>query len=800
MRISISITAITIAALLMGPGAFAESPRSSQDVSEPASVSAPGRLEEVIVTAQRREENQQRAAVAISVVSGADLAAAGITQVDRLGERAPALTVEHTSTGNILFVRGVGNFTLTANSDPAIAFNYDGVYVARSTSTNGVFFDLERVEVLKGPQGTLYGRNATGGAINVIPTQPRLGEWSGFATASYGNYGAATVESAVNAPLGDKAALRISGSVSDHEGYLDDGSSDDKTRSARVQVKAALTPSLTVRLAGDYSHSGGIGSGVSYIGNYAFNPAAQAYSFIPSGLPISTGQYTADAQAYRQTVRGGTAGRPLDALTPSPFQDNKFYGVTGEVNWETEMGTLTVIPAWRDSNLDYLAVPAFLYSNRENDKQFSLEARFQGKQIGVFDYTIGGYYFHETINLQTQLSLSSAAAFLDSDYKTKSFAPFLRLTAHLNDALRLVGGVRYTDDKKTFQGPTTSGAVVCLAPACPNAPLFPLVENPSQIPFAFPPPGVPVVPIFVNGAPTGAIAARTDRADNSELASADFTYRAAVEYDLAPESLLYASLETGYRSGGFSPAAGFETFQPEYITAYTLGTKNRFFDDRVQLNVEAFYWKYRDQQVNHVGLDLNGRTANFTQNIGHSKIQGVEVESRFLLTPTTLLSASVQYLDAKNEEFKYQAAVGTPGTPPPLTGCAVSLSANPTLYDVDCAGLPSYNSPKWTLTPALQQTFELGDFKLIAAADSQYKSERNIGFQYLAQQKNAANWQSNAQISFSSFRDKWLIAAFVRNIENERIPVFSAVHPTANILINGTTAPRTYGLRATVKF
>jgi iron complex outermembrane receptor protein len=122
-------------------------------------------LGEVIVTAQRRSESAQHAAIPLSVIDGAALVSAGVTQADALNELAPALSIQPSSTGNLIFIRGVGNFTVVATSDPAVAFNYDGVYVGRPTSTTGVFYDLQRVEILKGPQGILYGRNATGGVL-----------------------------------------------------------------------------------------------------------------------------------------------------------------------------------------------------------------------------------------------------------------------------------------------------------------------------------------------------------------------------------------------------------------------------------------------------------------------------------------------------------------------------------------------------------------------------------------------------------------------------------------------------------
>ena len=701
-------------------------------------------LAEIVVTAQRRAESLQRAAVAVDVIQGSELVKAGVTDVTTLNTLTPALQIEPSSTGNLLFIRGVGNFTLVPTSDPAIAFNYDGVYIGRPTSTSTAFFDLDRIEVLKGPQGTLYGRNATGGAINILPTQPKIGELSGYGSLSYGNYNDVFFEGAINLPVGENGALRISAGIKNRDGYYTDGTADDISQSFRVQLKAQLTPDLLVRVAADYSHQGGVGQSVDYLGSYQYAGPAAGYVFLPSNLPRSEGIYTPAAQAYRQTGFAGSAGRHVDALAPYPFRRNDFYGTNAEIDYDTGVGKLTVIPAYRISKLDYLSdAAAFTSSDREHDDQFSIEARFTGTRISIFDYTVGALYYDEQIDASGAIFISSLAATFRDRLSTKSYAPFGRLTANLTGRLRLVGGVRYTHDSKTFSERGTSGLIVCLVPTgCPNAPLFPYVTDFSQLPFPFPT-ATQVPPIVPAGG--GAIALRQPRLQDNALTNGKVTYRGAVEFDVAPRSLLYASVETGFRSGGFSGAAGFETYQPETITAYTVGAKNRFFANRLQLNVEGFYWDYRNQQVNFVGPDINGVAANQTRNIGKSRIYGAEAEAAVLVTKSTLLSANIQYLDTKQEDFVYPTGNGIP---PPLTGCTVQPNANPLLVNINCSGFPAYNSPKWTVNLAAQQTVPLNDYNLVFNVDTQYRTSRYLAFQYLAQQLEPATWQTNAQVSF----------------------------------------------------
>jgi len=769
--------------------------------SGPSDAPADSGLTEITITAQRKEESLQRAAVAVAVVSNTALLEKGVTSPGQLTELVPAINVQPAGgAASTFFVRGVGNFAVNGYTDPAIAFNYDGVYVGRVTSTQSLMYDLERVELLKGPQGTLYGRNATSGALNLIPARPVLGETSGFVSASYGNFDALLAQGAANVALGDHSAVRVSALRSKHDGYLSDGTSDEDLSAVRVQMLTDPTDGLRMRIGADYAPSGGAGTGSSYVGGYRYNAATGTYVTTPSGLGPEVGLFDPAAQAYRSSQFSGLAGRVLAPLDRKSFLDNDNYGVNAEVNVDSPVGTFTILPAWRAADLNEIfAVPAFEAYLQEKDEQFSLETRLNGQANTWLDYIVGAYYFDERVKGNYTFNQQALSVFQDFTSKTRSLAAFGRLTAHVTDRFRVVGGLRYTDDDKHFDGTAEPVQVVCSrrvngVPSCPTAPLIPTVDNASQVGFAVPAVGGAPVPIGTSGA----IATASLTAVDTPLSANKLTYRAATEFDVAPASLLYASYETGYRSGGFSLASGHETFQPEYLDAYTLGLKNRFFANRLQLNLEAFVWKFRDQQVTHAGIDSHGLQGNFTENVGRSTNRGFELETQFLALQDLLVSADAQYLDASYDSFVYQVPVGNA---PPFVGCPYAVNAsNPAFYTVNCSGKTAYQSPRWTVNLGIQQTFHLGSMQLVAQADTQYKTSRVVAFEYLPYQIVGPNWQSNAQLSLSPDSSKWTVAGYVQNIEDHRNEVGAPIYGVGGLTTMVTTAPRTYGMRISARF
>ena len=222
----------------------------------------PGGLEEIIVTAQRREESLQRAAIPVSAVSGDELINASVSDTENLSKLVPSLVIQPAggSTMN-MYLRGVGTLQGNAFGENPVAFNVDGVYIARPTGPVGTFYDLERIEVVKGPQGTLYGRNATGGAVNVLPKRPELGEFSGDVNVEYGNYDALKGSGSLNAPLGESWALRIAGQAVDRSGYLSDDYADEVGEAARVSLLFEPSSTFSTVLVADYFHQGGAGNG-----------------------------------------------------------------------------------------------------------------------------------------------------------------------------------------------------------------------------------------------------------------------------------------------------------------------------------------------------------------------------------------------------------------------------------------------------------------------------------------------------------------------------------------------------------
>lgn len=765
-------------------------------------------IPEIIVTAQRRAESSQKAGIAISVIQP-DLLL-DVTRPDQLTKLAPALQIGTGGSSSVLlYVRGVGTFSANPYTDSAVALNYDGVYLGRPTSSHGLFYDLERIEVLKGPQGTLYGRNATGGALNVIPAQPKLGVTSMDMTASGGNYGSFNMQAAANIPVSDTVALRVAGVGYTHDGYLTAGQYDGNGIGGRAQLLVKPSETFSIRIAADYFQLGGTGAAASLYG--ALTPGTlDARRLLPTNVSLFDPQSIAILNS--PTAIFAPSGAPTGPLSAQPRQDNKYYGVNAEINADLGFANLTVIPAYRESRLDIVgAGPLFQVNTVERDKQFSVEARLDGK-IGPVDWLVGAFYFDETVDALFNIGGNLYGGVQTLDASNASAAGFGRLTFNVSDRFRLTAAGRYTEDTKSFDGVAVNPVAICTSPTrqCPNVRRLPGFY--TDVPAALnalgyiQPPGSPV---YIDALGTSNVIWNiTTISVMEDLKQNKFTYRAAAEFDVAPQSMLYASVETGYRSGGFSFSTIRPTFNPETITAYTLGMKNRFLNNKIQFNIESFVWKYKDQQLSHSAIGLGGSQEFVTENVGDSTSKGIEIE--FLARPwqNTTFNVDLQYLDAKLDNFSYvepdqSSLAGLPGgTIRPTTACAPTF--RPTLgnYLVDCSGQRALRSPKWTINLGIAQVVPLSDrMDLQLSFNTHYQTRQQLLFERLAIGVESSYWLSDASVGIAGKGDRanWSLTAYVNNIENYRAG--GSIFLAPNGLISSTNGtPRRYGLRAQVSF
>ena len=797
-----------------------------------------------MVTAQRVEETLQDAALPINAASGDDLLRVGVTNANALNNIAPSLSVTTGGGANTAyFVRGVGNFVNNGYTAPAIAFNIDGVYIGRPSSTISTFLDLDRVEVLRGPQGTLYGRNSTGGAINVLPNKPVLGETSTSVTVGAGNYSSYEATGVVNLAAGANSAFRFAGTLAGNDGYFDDGTSETEDLALRAQYYIEPSDRVDIRVAADYSTQGGAGVGLNINGVHTFAPfqpqlPVPNWPFTPSGSDEFQGLHD---PAILQFITDNATAAPLFSPLEGyayPDRDDTYYGVNAELNIDFGDSTLVIIPSYRYSELDNIfnGPPFKAAINEDEASQYSIEARLAGS-ADSFDYILGAYYFDENVEGVNSFNQFSTVTYNDFESDVESAAVFARGTFRISDSFRLVGGIRYTDESRSFDTRVIAAAGVCLVepvagpPSCAQVPTLPvgltvddtlsaldpaLLTGPplpvllDQI--ANSPPGVPVVtPYGPFGAmgPQAILAFTPTEVDLSD-GDEEVTWRVAVEYDVTEENLLYASFETGFRAGGFNQAFGQEVYDPEFIDAFTLGSKNRFFDNSLEFNAEIFYWEYEDQQLAALGIDGRGDNSFYTRNVGSSTIQGVEIDMLYATLGGTLFRGSLQFLDTEYDEYSYtQVDLSDDTDPPnfltPVTGCnytQLGVDGDPATrreFLIDCSGKETLFAPEWTLTFGAQHAWDLGSFDLEGTFDVRYRGEREIGFSYTPESRVDGVTIADATLTLLPDSRNWHLTAFVRNMSDEAVPTTYQIG-AGNVAGSVFEPPRTYGVRFNIEF
>ena len=635
-------------------------------------------LADIIVTARRSKESLQTVPVAVSALDAIALRASQITSVTDLQKKVPALATTTGGPGGqgivFLGIRGQSNVGGTSTADFPVATYIDGVYFARSTSGNLALFDLERVEVLRGPQGTLFGRNTTGGALSITTAKPG-GQMAGNARLEYGNYNAVQADGAITLPLqGDELAIRVAGRYARHDGYYENRTTNKETSNLdyfwglRGTLRWAPTSlPLTFTLTGDASEFKDDGQAVAIV---AANPATPVGAALQGFVVGSGGRYDETYIGYSPLSR--------DPESRGGQAVGKTRGVAGTLEVDVGDVKLKSITAWRQAiarntiDLDGSPIAVYTASNRFDQHQWSEE--FQGSTtIGNLDLIVGAMYFKEKGKERSIASNRSPSGIGGEPglFSAESKSLFAQANYHITDELRITGGYRYTWDKRKLE---RQGLTDFLNPtSCsPGIPLTPQgCSLPLEAKFSFP----------------------------AWLAGADYKVNNGI--------FLYVKASQASLSGGFNlreAPAGREAFNPEKRREVELGAKIDALDRRLRVNVAAFSGVTSDAQRQASGARADGSLTQFTQNTGKVKSQGVELDVTAVPWSGMELTGGLAYLDAKYKKGSF--------VEPRLIGGNLVI--------VDRSNELVANSPKWALSLGATQKFDVPMGVVTVHADYTY--------------------------------------------------------------------------------
>ncbi len=573
-----------------------------QDTAAAAASTESGGLEEIIVTAQKRSESLQKTPISIVAMTGVDLEKKGIVDLTDLRSYVPALQVTphpNSATTARVFIRGVGNNDDQITVDPSVAIYLDGIYIARGQGLSAEIAEVERIEVLRGPQGSLYGRNATGGAINYITRTPALGEFQAKQTLTYGNYGQFRTRTRVNIPIGDRLAVELAYLHSEKDGFV-------------------RNPGTGVRRWGDQRRDG-------YRAAVLWRPLdglELRYSYDRSDIN-DTPPYIVAAPFYPIVADRPSAGSSF--VRSLQRNDVTSQGHNFTANWDVSDNlTIKSLTGYRKlsnlTNQNYLTgaagpFPLFLTGFDQDQKQWSEEVQLIGSAFDrQLEYVLGAYYFDEKGN-SADFTAPTGRPRLDRSATIHNRAYALYGQASWRPAflegLYLTGGLRWSRDEREA---TLDQAVV------------PAVGAPT---------------VLQRG--TG----------NNQFSNVSPS--AVIGYNVTPDVNIYAKYSKGYKTGGYNLRASTvqrfnEGFGPETLGSFEVGVKSTWLDDRLRLNVAAFRSNYKDIQTN-VQLDVANPAITDVFNAGRARIQGVEFELTAKPVDSLTFSANYAYLDAKFQKI-----------------------------------------------------------------------------------------------------------------------------------------------------
>lgn len=704
----------------------------------------------IIVTAQKRAQNSLDVGINVSVIGGEAIAERRLESVSELAGAAPNVTVKENVPGllPVVTIRGIGLNDFSATNNPSAGVYVDEVPLSSLALMNFNFFDVDRLEVLKGPQGTLYGRNSTAGALNVFSARPDFSGFSGRVAASLGNYQAKDFEAALNIPLGDTIALRAAGKViAQDKGYwfnerTNENFGDRNLLLGRLQLRARPSDAIDINLKVEAQR------GRSDLGQPAFFGALPAPGATCPGSPACS-----DFFGYRDIDNDPFRG----AWSIDPFYDYNQLNLTGRVEVDLGFSTLTSVTSHIDFDrswgidTDATPLPQTDFYTDDKVKQFSQEVRLSGESR-IVDWLVGGFYTrdHVVTSYDGRLqALFNTTSFTQSDQVTKSAAFFANGEWKFVPTLSVVTGLRYTSEKRRNTGSTVD--LVSLAPGS-----------------------------LLSGAPFGSPPVTVASVDG-RISDENLSYKIGLNWKPSPLILVYASASKGVKSGGFfagvaTSSAQLQPYGSETLYAYEAGIKGRLADVGLSYSLSGFYYDYRDVQT--FIRDVAGALPiQRLGNIDKAKVKGIDADLIFnpRALPGLTATLGLGLLDSKLGAFA-------------SSGGAIA------------AGNRLPDAPKTSFNTSLAYSFPVaGSVDARLAIDGQYQSRTYRDALNDPIIASDGYWVWNARASV--LRDKgWDVSLFAKNLFDKRY-----VTQGVNQLVLGFGyrvygAPRTYGVSASFQF
>ncbi|TWB44715.1 TonB-dependent receptor [Nitrospirillum viridazoti] len=700
-----------------------------------------GGIPDIIVTAQRRAQSVQDVGLSVSVLSAGDLATHHVTSVNDLQNMTPGLEVTNAFGGGQpqFRIRGVGFNDYASNNTPTVGVYVDEVAYPLPIMTQGLVYDVDRVEVLRGPQGVLYGRNTTGGAINILTANPTDSASAGI-TADYGSYDAAKVEAYVSGPVSDTVKVRLSAMTQQGGAWQTNRlTGQDLGNANRTAVRAkidwAATPDTDVRLNLHYGRDLSDGTG-----GYLFNPAVQP----------GVGTLPADTDPSKTGWGLSPAFAKVIGADPNakPFRNNTSGGADLTVLHRFEDVTLTSITAWEALNRkEFNDWDATAY--RDADEYFnsraqdvSQEVRLASSGAGRLQWVGGLYYSHETLREAFLSDFTDIYGFIANTryaQTAESISGFGQADYAVTDRLKLVLGLREEHEDRTLR-------------------TFSTITIPDT-----------GIGVSADKVPTG---------------FTQTTGKAGVEVKVTDEALLYANVSRGVKSGGFTAyntlaLGGLAPFRPEVLWAYEAGVKSDLANHTLRLNASAYYYDYHNQQVQSVIIDPTFAAIGKIVNAPRSEIYGAELQADWAPRPGLLIT---QALGLSHGEFKEFNAVDT------AASLATCYPCRPVYTNQAGEDL---GFPRITYNGGVSYDWALPGHTLKTEADYSYRSsERSL----LGSRYNVAGyWLVNAAVTLAPDQGPWTATVYGQNILDRRYDLLRNFFTNADIAIPGR--PATWGIR-----